>query len=149
MRTFLSFAVLLLLMQGAAATAGASGKKPDVEFLLSFLSGDYRLVGQKPDSGAAYSGRVTLQQRGRAFHVIRTIDRATIEGTASIETTSRGIAVLRMRFSLDGMEHEATYLWQSDLDNYPRLTGYVYRPKGTTKSPGIEALFHVPPTPAK
>jgi hypothetical protein len=150
MRARLSLAVLIpLLLLRSAATAEAVGKKPDVEFLLGFLAGNYRLIGQKPDSGAAYSGRLTLQRRGRAFHVIRTIDRATAEGTASIETTSEGIAVLRMRFPFDGVEHEATYLWQSDLDNYPRLAGYVYRLKRATKSPGIEALFHIPPTPAK
>ena len=150
MRTFLSFTVLTpLFLMLSAATTRAAEKKPDAEFLLGFLAGNYRLIGQKPDSGATYSGRLTLQQRGRAFHFTRTINRVTTEGTASIETTSEGSAVLRMRFPFDGVEHEATYLWQSDLDNYPRLTGYVYRLKGATKSPGLEALFHIPPTPAK
>jgi len=86
MRPRLSLAVLIsLLLMQSAAIADAAGKKPDVAFLLGFLGENYRLVGQKPDSGAAY----------------------------------------------------------------PRLTGYVYRLKGATKSPGIEALVHLPPTPAK
>ncbi len=86
MRPRLSLAVQIsLLLMRSGATVEAAGKKPDIAFLLGFLAGNYRLVGQKPDSGAVY----------------------------------------------------------------PRLTGYVYRLKGATKSPGIEALFHLPPTPAK
>ena len=91
MRARLSLAVLItLLLLRSAATAEVAGKKSDVEFLLGFLAGNYRLIGQKPDSGAAYSGRLTLQRRGRAFHVIRTIDRATAEGTALDRDDKRG-----------------------------------------------------------
>jgi hypothetical protein len=51
------------------------------------------------------------------------------------------IPVLRMHFDLDGKEYDATYRWQSDPDNYPRFTGYVY--VAGTKSPGLEALFPI------
>jgi hypothetical protein len=40
--------------------------------------------------------------------------------------------------------YEGTYLWQSDADNFARLTGYVYRSGHSTESPGMEALFIVP-----
>jgi hypothetical protein len=46
-----------------------------------------------------------------------------------------------MRFRFDGNEYDATYSWQSDPDNYPRLTGYLYL--SGTKSPGLEALFPI------
>jgi hypothetical protein len=49
------------------------------------------------------------------------------------------IPVLRMHFHFDGKEYDTTYRWQSDPDNYPRFTGYVYL--AGTKSPGLEALF--------
>ncbi len=49
--------------------------------------------------------------------------------------------LLRIHFDFDGKEYDATYRWQSDPDNYPRFTGYVYFPG--TKSPGLEALFPV------
>jgi hypothetical protein len=49
--------------------------------------------------------------------------------------------VLRIHFHFDGKEYDATYRWQSDPDNYPRFTGYVYR--AGTKSPGLEALFPI------
>jgi hypothetical protein len=51
------------------------------------------------------------------------------------------IPVLRMHFHLDGKEYDATYCWQSDPDNYPRFTGYLYL--SGTKSPGLEALFSI------
>ena len=38
-------------------------------------------------------------------------------------------------------EYDATYSWQSDPDNYPRFTGYLYL--SGTKSPGLEALFPI------
>ena len=46
-----------------------------------------------------------------------------------------------MHFHFDGKEYDAVYRWQSDPDNYPRFTGYVYL--ADTKSPGLEALFPI------
>ena len=150
MRALVPAATLICLMMAPGAAAEDSRRKaPGVKFLLGFLAGDYRLVGQKPDSGAVYSGRLTLRETGGAFEVTCVVAGVTSHRTASIETASNGAPVLRMRFSQDAVESAATYLCQTDLDNYPRLAGYVYRRQGETKSPGLEALFHVPPTPVK
>ena len=138
---------LALTLGGAAEDAGRTASDP--AFWCGFLAGDYRIVGQKPDSGAAYVGKLTLREKEHGLAVTRVIAGVTSNGTATIETSSEGLHVLRMRIVLDGVEHAGTYLWQTDLDNYPRLTGYVYRVKGGTSSPGLEALFHIPPTPAK
>ena len=56
----------------------------------------------------------------------RTVEGKT--GTARFDTVagSDRIPVLRMHFHVDGEEYEATYHWQSDPDNYPRFTGYLY-----------------------
>ena len=150
MRSLLAAAMLVcfLALQSSVA-ADVSKKAPELKFLLGFLSGDYRLVGQRPDSGATYSGQVTLRESGRALAVTRVIAGVTSHSTASIETSHEGAQVIRMRFSMDGVKYAATYLWQTDLDNYPRQTGYVYRLEGETKSPGLEGLFHIPPTPAE
>lgn len=121
----------------------------DVPFLLEFLAGDYRLIGQQPDSGVPYVGRVSFRERNGQFTIVRKIAGTTSHGIGSVTTAGEGTAVLRCRFSVAGVACEATYLWRSDLDNYPRLTGYVYRRQGETKSPGLEALFHVPPTSEK
>ena len=73
----------------------------------------------------------------------RTIADKTEKCVAQFDTvagTDR-VPVLTMRFRFDGIEYGATYRWQSDPDNYPRLTGYVYT--ADTKSPGLEALFPI------
>ena len=58
----------------------------------------------------------------------------------TVASTDR-IPVLRMHFYFDGKEYDATYRWQSDPDNYPRFTGYLYL--SGTKLPGLEALFPI------
>jgi hypothetical protein len=110
-------ATTLLWPLGArGASAEDFGKKaPDMKLLLGFLAGDYRLVGQKPNSSAVYSGSLTLRETGAAFAVTCVVADATNHRTASIETTGEGVPVLRMRFSQDGVEYAATYLWRTDL----------------------------------
>ncbi len=143
-------ALLLVFVTFAVTNAGSPvGGAPDKSFLLGFLAGDYRLIGQQPDSGEAYTGRVSFRERDGQFDVTRTVAGVRTRGTAVIEKSDEGIAVLRSRFAIKGVDYEATYLWRSDLDNYPRLTGYVYRAQGKTTSPGLEALFPIPPTPKK
>lgn len=149
MRTLLLGATFCLI-SAWSAFAGDTPKTPDTKFLLGYLAGDYRLIGQQPDSGATYSGRVTLTEHEGRFDVVRTTAGVTTHGTATIETAGEGgTQVLRLRFTAGEVAQEVTYLWRSDMDNYPRLTGYLYRGKGITHSPGLEALFHVPPTPKK
>ena len=137
-------AALVLLFACTAHHAVAS-KPLDKTFLRGFMSGEYELVGRKPDSTATYTGHVTLREKSDTLQVIRTIDGKTTRGTMRLETiggTDR-IPVARTQFILDGVEYEATYMWSSDADNYPRFTGYIYRPGNQTKSPGLEALFPI------
>jgi len=107
------------------------------------MAGEYDLIGRKADSSATYNGRVTLRDEGGVLQVIRTVEGKTDKCAARFDTvagTDR-IPVLRMHFRFDGKEYDATYRWQSDPDNYPRLTGYLYL--SGTKSPGLEALFPI------
>jgi hypothetical protein len=75
--------------------------------------------------------------------VTRTVEGKTDKCAARFDTVagSDRIPVLRMRFRFEGKEYDATYNWQSDPDNYQRLTGYLYL--SGTKSPGLEALFPI------
>jgi len=144
----LFLSVLALVATGLCAKEAADG--PDLGFLASFLAGDYRLIGQLPNSGATYAGRVTLQAEGTRLRFTRIVGDQRASGDARIETSlSDRAPLLRMRFVLEGREVEGTYLWRSDLDNYPRLSGYIYLPDGSTRSPGLEALFASPPTPER
>ena len=107
------------------------------------MAGEYDLIGRKADSSATYNGHVTLQDEGGVLQVTRTVEGKTEKCFARFDTvagTDR-IPVLRMHFHFDRTEYDATYRWQSDPDNYPRFTGYLYL--SGTKSPGLEALFPI------
>ena len=94
-------------------------------------------------STTTYSGHVTIQDVNGILQVTWTIDGQTDKCVVRFDTVAGDdkIPVLRIHFHFDGKEYDATYRWQSDPDNYPRFTGYVYLPG--TKSPGLEALFPI------
>ena len=107
------------------------------------MTGEYDLIGRKADSSGTYNGHVTLRDEGGVLQVTRTVEGSTDKCAARFDAvagTDR-IPVLRMHFHFDGKEYDATYRWQSDPDNYPRFTGYLYL--SGTKSPGLEALFPI------
>jgi hypothetical protein len=134
-------AVLLVAVSGRSSEAD---RKPlDEESLRGYVAGEYDLIGRRADSNTTYNGHVTLRDEGGVLQVTRTVEGNTDKCAARFDTvagTDR-IPVLRMHFHFDGKEYDATYRWQSDPDNYPRFTGYLYL--SGTKSPGIEALFPI------
>jgi len=144
MKTFLVILATMILAGsdpafGADPNAGAT----DEEFLRGYMAGEYDLIGRKADSTVTYTGRMTLRDENGALQVTRIIEGKTDKCTARFDTvagTDR-IPVLRIHFHFDGRQYDATYRWQSDPDNYPRFTGYVYL--ADTKSPGLEALFPI------
>jgi hypothetical protein len=139
-----SLAILAMILFADSARCADADRKPlDEQFLRSYMAGEYDLIGRKADSSATYNGHVTLRDEGGLLQVIRTVEGKTDKCAARFDTvagTDR-IPVLRMRFRFDGNEYDATYSWQSDPDNYPRFTGYLYL--SGTKSPGLEALFPI------
>src|SRR5882757_3692207 len=132
-----------VLIAVSASSGDADRKPPDEEFLRNYMAGEYDLIGRKADSSATYNGHVTLRDEGGVLQVTRTVEGKTDKCAARFGTVagSDRIPVLRMRFHFEGKEYDATYSWQSDPDNYPRLTGYLYL--SGTKSPGLEALFPI------
>jgi hypothetical protein len=137
-------AIWAFVLVVVSASSGETDRKPlDEEFLRNYMAGDYDLIGRKADSSATYNGHVTLRDEGGVLQVTRTVDGKTDKCAARFDTVagSDRIPVLRMRFRFEGKEYDATYNWQSDPDNYPRLTGYLYL--SGTKSPGLEALFPI------
>ena len=131
----------MLLFANSGHSVDADRERLDEESLRGYMTGEYDLIGRKSDSTATYTGHVTLREEKGVLKVTRTIDGNTDKCVARFDTvagTDR-IPVLRMHFHFDGKEYDATYRWQSDPDNYPRFTGYLYL--SGTKSPGLEALF--------
>lgn len=108
----------------------------------SFLVGEYKVIGKKPDSDETYFGDVSIKIVGNGLSYSRVVGGVMVAGEAAIEgATPDKIPVLRVKFVENGVKHEGTFLWSSDLDNYARISGYIYRPGVTTKAPGLEALF--------
>jgi len=137
-------AIWAFVLVAVSASSGETDRKPlDEEFLRNYMAGEYDLIGRKADSSATYNGHVTLRDEGGVLQVTRTVEGKTDKCAARFDTVagSDPIPVLRMRFRFEGKEYDATYTWQSDPDNYPRLTGYLYL--SGTKSPGLEALFPI------
>jgi hypothetical protein len=133
----------ILFLANSVRCSDADQKPPDEEFLRNYMAGEYDLIGRRADSNATYNGRLTLRDDGGVLQVTRIVEGKTDRCTARFDTvagTDR-IPVLRMHFRLNGKEYDATYRWQSDPDNYPRFTGYLYLPN--TNSPGLEAFFPI------
>ncbi len=112
--------------------------------LYDFLQGSYEIIGRWPDTDEPYTGKMELKRSKDHLTTIRRINGEVTEGVGKIETaTADNINVLRIRFIEAGRSYEGTYIIASDLDNYGRLTGYVYLKEGGTKIAGLEALFSV------
>ncbi len=131
--------IIVIFISSSVWAQNESGQN---EFFYGFLQGTYKVIGKVPDSNQTYTGKVFLRIEDGHLQVIRKIDNKEIKGIGKIETaTADEIKVLRVRFREKDKGYEVTYIINSDLDNYARLTGYVYLQKGGTIMPGLEALF--------
>jgi hypothetical protein len=147
----LLFSILLALFltqSGLATSPTPSPTSEDVDDLLDYLTGSYRLIGKELDSDKPFLGEVVINRKGEQLQVLRTVNGITTEGVGRIEIAPLASSrVLRIRFSSGNNKFEGTYLFHSDLDNYARITGYLYKvnPKTgvpiDTKNPGLETLF--------
>jgi len=105
-----------------------------------YLVGSYECIGRWPDSNKTFSGRVEISKTSEGVKLIRMIDGEKIEAVGKYGTaTPDGIRTLRVKFNQKGKAYEETCLVSSDLDNYPRITCYLYTEK--TKKVGLETLF--------
>ena len=133
---FLTASLIIIFVSGVWAQDG------EVDFLYSFLRGTYQVIGRWPDSNETYNGKVVIKSKGDHLQLLRSINGEEIEGIGRIATvTFDKIKVLRVWFSQGGQRYKATYMIDSDLDNYARLTGHLYLKTGKTKRLGLEALF--------
>ncbi len=122
------------------AVASGAVAQEDVEDRLAFLQGKYQIVGRYADSENTYSGTMHIAAEGKTCKITRTIDGKTVTGQGDIQSALGGDAqVFHIAFTEGGKKFEATYLMHVDLDNYSRLTGYVYTK--ATQKPGMEAAF--------
>jgi hypothetical protein len=142
-RIALLITIALFLSRSYARSTEPPKPPYDLDFVATFVEGEYVVIGRKPESKETYTGRITFAKQGKDLDFTRAVGGKTQHGTVVLDTKTdeSGRPVLRIRFSVGGQSYEATYLWHSDLSNFARLTGYVYLTTGKTKFPGLEALF--------
>ena len=120
----------------------AIAEQPQDDFLSGFITGQYILVGKSPGSDNTYHGKVQIVSTDNGVEVHRIISDKTITGSGAIEkTTADSVSVLRIRFKENEIEFEETCMIHSDLDNYARITCYLYRSGARTGNPGLEVFF--------
>ena len=130
---------LLVSLCFYSAVLAAEGDEQD---LLGFFQGQYTLIGSYPDSQAVYKGAASFKQVQGYLQVERTINGTKTSGTARLEKAQMAeVQVLRIRFQQGSKSYEETCLFQPDLDNYARLSCYLYQPGIKTRQPGLEAYF--------
>ncbi len=113
------------------------------DFLRDFFAGEYLLLGKALDSNKTYTGKVSIYRDGNALKLKKIINGQTTIANAALESTLGGDRkVLRIRYQQAGVNYEQTCLWQSDLDNYARISCYLYQPGTDTRDPGLEVLFY-------
>ena len=124
------------------ASARAEDTKQDDDALLSFVTGEYVVLGRAPDGGAAYSGSATIEHDGNVLLMKRRVGDKEIvaEGEADIALPPGERRVLRFRWR-DPDPRTMTCLAHSDLDNYARLTCVWFTDGSEPQQPGLEALF--------
>ena len=115
------------------------------QHLESYIQGTYLLIGKHLDSTDTYYGEAVITRSESSLSVTRTISGMVTHGTATVaHTTGDHTPVLRMNFSEDGKKYEETCIVAGDLDNYARITCYLYIPGTKTLNPGLEAFFIKP-----
>ena len=113
------------------------------DFLHTMVQGKYLLVGKAVDSTNTYHGKVEIKDVNGSLVVAREIAGKNTEGSAAIEAALKGEAkVLRIRFTENKVAYEQTCMVASDLDNYARISCYLYKPNVKTMQPGLEVFFN-------
>lgn len=130
----------LLILACLPAASHAADEKS--EFLQMMVPGEYTVVGKTVDSDQTYHGEVSISQQDNILVVKRNINGKQTVGKGAIESAVGGDAkVLRIRYAENNINYEETCLVGSDLDNYARISCYVYQKAGKTKQPGLETFF--------
>ena len=139
------YSILIIFTSFLISSSSAQiNSNEEIDDLLQFLVGSYDIIGRLPDSRRTYTGKsiFKLEDNKNKLKVLRIIEDKEIEGTGTIECVSEDkIKVLKVKFTEYNYQYEVTYIINSDLNNYARLTGNLYFLDKDTTQPGLEALF--------
>ncbi len=141
MRPF-AFIMLMFCLQ-SFAIAEDEPKENGVAYVAYLMTGKYTVIGRMPDSKTMYSGRISLDARGRKMAFVRTVNHVTVRGMAYFESPPNcSNSVIRIRFRQDGEWYMGVYEWNVDINNTFELTGRIA--SKNSKALGWEALFPDP-----
>jgi hypothetical protein len=145
-RVTLAMAGTILVLAAQPAVADGS----DGSFLISFVAGDYAVVGRKPDGGAPYAGTATISEDRPQVVLERRIGGRTVRAIGRVEVPSPPGEghVLRFRWN-EGQAVTMTCLAAGDLENYARLTCLWGADGEPPQEPGLEAMFPTATWPAR
>src|SRR5260370_30597503 len=79
---------LLLTQSGLATSPTPSPTSEDVDDLLDYLAGSYRLIGKELDSDKPFLGGAVINQKGKQLQGLRTANRITTESRARVESAT-------------------------------------------------------------
>lgn len=114
----------------------------DNESVHNFLVGNYLIIGKYYEAETTYYSKATIMTNGDGLKIIKHINKRKFSGIGKVERAIFADApVLRMNFTKDKQPQEQTCIFRSDLDNYARISCYVYPPRSDTNDPGLEAWF--------
>lgn len=135
--------MLLMLFLPSFVMAEDEPKENGVAYVAYLMTGKYTIIGRMPNSKTMYSGRISLDARGRKMAFVRTINHVTVRGMATFETPPSCMnSVIRLRFLQNGQWYIGLYEWTVDTNNTFRLAGRIA--SKDTKLPGYEAFFPDP-----
>lgn len=130
-----------LLATGLLFFVSPTNAQDENENLYQFIVGQYQIIGRFPDSSNPYTGELTASYEKTQLTIVRNVNGKKVKATGKIVEAIDQIKVLQISFTEKGIDYEGTFLIKSDLDNYGRLSGHIYRKDQKTESPGLEAWF--------
>ena len=137
-KALLMIATLVVLLAGIPFSRAEDGAIHEIE---RFVEGNYTLLGKAIASRKTYLGEISIERKTEGLEVTRRIEGSAVKGTAFVaHATPDKVPVLRIRFMEKGKQLEETCLVDGDLDNYARLTCYLYFTEEDVREPGMEAM---------
>ncbi len=136
---------IILLTFCLPCLALAEPPHPDWAELAGTMSGEYTVIGRRPDSRKTYSGHLSFRAEGEGLAFVRTINGQIESGTGRFElVSSENRPALRLYFLEDGRWHDGLYEWRRDHHNALRFTGFIMSLPQKTTLYGAEAFFPAP-----
>lgn len=97
------------------------------EEIAKFILGNYYIIGRRFD-GTSYTGFASIEMSGKNMICHRNIDGNKTDSIMVMEESRvNGSCVVHARYSIGKCAYDGYYIINSDHDNYPRLSGSMYK----------------------